>query len=151
MRRSRKSAPNVISAVFDTVVLVRALINRRGPGGRLVFEHAAQYRPIISPPIVAEMFEVIQRPRIVRKFRNVSQEDLETILSLTARAEVVEPEAIPAVSRDPKDDKFLATAVLADADYLVSEDQDLLVLGEHAGVTIVDAATFLGLIVDRTA
>ena len=50
------------------------------------------------------------------------------------------------MSRDPKDDKFLATAVRAGADYLVSEDQDLLVLGEHEGVEIVDAVTFLRLI-----
>ena len=37
----------------------------------------------------------------------------------------------PQVSRDPKDDKFLATAVASEADYVVSEDRDLLDLGAH--------------------
>jgi uncharacterized protein len=50
---------------------------------------------------------------------------------------------IPQVTRDPKDDKFLATAMAGEADYLVSEDRDLLDLGEHQGIKIVDVATFL--------
>ena len=50
---------------------------------------------------------------------------------------------IPQVPRDPKDDKFLATAMAGEADYLVSEDRDLLDLGEHQGIKIVDVATFL--------
>jgi predicted nucleic acid-binding protein len=33
---------------------------------------------------------------------------------------------IPQVTRDPKDDKFLATATAGEAGYLVSEDPDLL-------------------------
>ena len=39
-----------------------------------------------------------------------------------------------------------ALALLAGAAYLVSEDQDLLVLGEYEGVRIVDAVTFLDLL-----
>jgi len=45
-----------------------------------------------------------------------------------------------------KDDIFLVAAAAAHADYLVSEDNDLLVLGEYAGVRIVDAATFLAIL-----
>lgn len=52
----------------------------------------------------------------------------------------------PAVSRDPKDDKRLATAALASADHLVSEDEDILVIGEYQGVTIVEGRTFLRLL-----
>ena len=48
--------------------------------------------------------------------------------------------------RDPKDDKFLATCLAAGADYLVSEDDDLLVLGEHAGTRILDAKAFLAIL-----
>ncbi len=62
---------------------------------------------------------------------------------LLGQAERVELTEIPAVARDPKDDKFLATAAVAGADYLVTEDDDLLVLGEYQGVKIVKAAAFL--------
>jgi len=50
------------------------------------------------------------------------------------------------VARDPNDDKILATASAAGADYLVSEDLDLLVLREYQGTRIVSAATFLGIL-----
>ena len=36
-------------AVFDTVIFVRALINRRGTWGRLVFELGDEYQIILSP------------------------------------------------------------------------------------------------------
>jgi hypothetical protein len=36
--------------VFDTVVLVRGLINPFSWCGRLVFEHATDYVIIVSPP-----------------------------------------------------------------------------------------------------
>lgn len=50
---------------------------------------------------------------------------------------------ISPICRDPEDDKFLATAVLGEADYVVSEDRDLLDLREQQGIKIVDVATFL--------
>ncbi|MGH2534243.1 MAG: putative toxin-antitoxin system toxin component, PIN family [Thermomicrobiales bacterium] len=56
--------------------------------------------------------------------------------------------SFPPISRDPNDDKFLATALAAHADFLVTEDNDLLVLGDYQGVRIVDARTFLSLLAD---
>jgi predicted nucleic acid-binding protein len=38
---------------------------------------------------------------------------------------------------------FVATALAGKADYLVSEDKDLLVLGNTAGVQIVNTQTFI--------
>jgi putative PIN family toxin of toxin-antitoxin system len=48
------------------------------------------------------------------------------------------------VCRDP-DDKVIETALIGMADYIVSEDKDLLVLREHEGVKIVKPADFLHL------
>ncbi len=148
-RRFVPCAPSiqiVHRVVFDTVIFVRSLINRSGLWGRLVFTHGERYRLVISEPIVVEILEVLRRPELTRKYRGVASANLETILGILASAEIVIVDEIPAVSRDPKDDKFLATAALAGADYLVSEDQDLLVLQEYNGVRIVDAATFLNLL-----
>ena len=66
-----------------------------------------------------------------------------TVLNLLASADIVAIPAIQSVSRDVKDDKFLATAHAAKADYLVTEDQDLLVLEEYKGVKIITAERFL--------
>ena len=45
--------------------------------------------------------------------------------------------------RDPKDDAYLAAALAAEAQCLVSYDHDLLVLGKPFGIEIVTPAGFL--------
>jgi len=89
------------------------------------------------------MTEVFSRPSLARKLNGIVGLDREAVIRVIEAATYVEPEHTPAVSRDPKDDKFLAAAMAATADYLVSEDNDLLVLGAYEGIRIVDAATFL--------
>jgi putative PIN family toxin of toxin-antitoxin system len=139
-------------AVVDTVVLVRALINPFGVWGRLIFVHAEQYQLIVSPPVMAEYLEVFTRSKINQKFRRgTSGLDVLGLLDILARAQVVEIDEILPVSRDPKDDKFLATARAAGADYLVSEDEDLLVLGSHEGTAIIRAARFLDILESSSA
>ena len=69
--------------------------------------------------------------------------DIARVIEILGQSEFVDIPNIPNVSRDVKDDKFLATAAIAQADYLVTEDNDLLVLDEYEGAKIIDAATFL--------
>lgn len=133
----------MISAVFDTVVFVRSLINPYSVWGRIVFEWDAQYRLVISQPVVLEILEVLRRPELVRKYRGVATRNAATVLTILAAAEAVEVMPIPAVSRDPKDDKFLATAAAAQVNYLVTEDADLLVLEEYRDTQILTGGAFL--------
>lgn len=58
----------------------------------------------------------------------------------------VEVRDVPAVSRDAKDDKFLATAVAGRAASIVSENRDLLDIEEYEGIPIIAAAAFLALL-----
>ncbi len=63
-------------------------------------------------------------------------------------AEVIEPPALPQpVCRDPDDDEVLALAVAAQADLIISGDNDLLVLQQFNGIPILtpaEAAAMLG-------
>jgi uncharacterized protein len=49
---------------------------------------------------------------------------------------------IPAVTRDPKDDYLLTYALVGQADYLVTGDRDLLVLGQVEATRIVTVREF---------
>ncbi|MFO7272921.1 MAG: putative toxin-antitoxin system toxin component, PIN family [Sphaerobacter thermophilus] len=129
--------------VFDTVVFVRGLINPHGRWGELLFEHADRYVLILSPAIAEEILSVLRRPELTRKFRSLSNIGVADVLTLLAQADVVQPAETLAICHDPNDDKFLAAAVAGNADYLVSEDADLLVLGENQGIPIVTASAFL--------
>ena len=127
--------------VLDTVVFVRSLINPHGRWGKLVFAH--DYRLFVSRPVVAEILEVLSRPELTQKFRTLRDMNIARVIEILGQSEFVDIPNIPNVSRDVKDDKFLATAAIAQADYLVTEDNDLLVLDEYEGTKIIDAATFL--------
>mgnify|MGYP001562564900 CR=1 FL=1 len=132
--------------IFDTVAFVRSLINPRSFWGKIIFEHSLKYRLFVSGQILLEILEVLKRPEITAKFRTIEGRDIKRILEILSQAEVVEISGIPQVSRDIKDDKFLATAKEAKVDYLVSAEQDLLDIKEYEGIKIIDAETFLNIL-----
>jgi putative PIN family toxin of toxin-antitoxin system len=129
--------------VFDTVVFVRGLIRPSGWWGKLLFDCAASYELIVSPQILTEYLDVLRRPEITRKYRQVATRDTRAILDLLTQATVVEPTDVPSVSRDPDDDIFFATAQLGNAAYIVSEDRDQLDVKEYQGIRVVTAEAFL--------
>jgi putative PIN family toxin of toxin-antitoxin system len=119
--------------VFDTVILVRCLLDPYSWSGRLLFERNDAYEWVVSPAIVAEYLEVIKRPRLVNKYNSIEQRDLKAILAQIATATMVHPTHVPAVCRDSGDDKFLAAAKTGNASFIVSEDKDLLALAAYEG------------------
>jgi predicted nucleic acid-binding protein len=50
------------------------------------------------------------------------------------------------ICRDPEDDYLIAQAVMAEVDFLITRDRDLLALGAVASVRIVDPVAFLELL-----
>jgi len=50
---------------------------------------------------------------------------------------------VPPVVRDPEDDIIVATAVAGQADFIVSEDKDLLGLKTVSGIRITNTEAFL--------
>ena len=136
----------MIRAILDTNVFLRALLNPYSRCGRLLDEFAEDYELALSPAIVREVLEVLHRPRLRAKFPQVAQLDIARIISLFEQAQVIEPQDVPSVSRDPQDDRFLACARSAEADYLVTEDKDLLVLETYEGTRICQPAEFIALL-----
>jgi len=129
--------------VLDTVIFVRSLINPHSNCGRIVFAHTDRYRLFVSEMVVQEVIEVLNRPELQRKFRRIPGLDARRVIDLLGEAELVEVGQPSPISRDPSDDKFLATAAAAEAEYLVTEDADLLIIQQFEGTTILNAAAFL--------
>jgi putative PIN family toxin of toxin-antitoxin system len=132
-----------MKGVFDTVILVRGLINPYSLCGRLVFDHSGSYELIVSSAVVAEYLSVVKRPELVRKYHQVETRDLPAILDIIATATVVQPVDTPAICRDPEDDTFLAAARAGSARFIVTEDMDLLDLRSCEGIQIVRAEALL--------
>ncbi|HXG35389.1 MAG TPA: putative toxin-antitoxin system toxin component, PIN family [Dehalococcoidia bacterium] len=130
-------------AVFDTVVFVRALINPHGRWGRLLFRFYDRYTLVLSPEIVMEVLDVLHRSGLRQRFPQIDEVAVERALAIIEKAEVAEPTERLSVCRDPADDKFFECAVAASAEYIVSEDRDILAVGEYRGVKPVTAEDFM--------
>ena len=139
----------MLNVVFDTVVFVRSLINPHSIWGKLIYFYKDYYTLYLSPPVIREILEVIERPKLKQKYRTTQEHGVRQLLQILFHASVVDIDDIPTFSRDIEDDKFLATAKAAKADYLVSEDWDLLDLKEYEDTQIVDAETFLQILEEK--
>ncbi len=71
---------------------------------------------------------------------------LESLLADAAEMVPELPEPFPAVGRDRKDDYLIPHALLGQADYLVTGDNDLVSLGEIETLRIVRPAQFLAVL-----
>lgn len=133
-------------AVLDTVVFVRALINPHGRWGRLLFEFSERYVAVLSPEIVREILDVLHRSSLRERFPQLNGIAVDRALAIIETAEVVEPEVEVKICRDPNDDKFFACAVAGRAGYILSEDKDILDVGEYEGVKTVSASQFIAIL-----
>jgi putative PIN family toxin of toxin-antitoxin system len=135
-------------AVLDTNVLVSGLLRGHSPPSQVVDAWIdGCFTLATSLYQVEEVNHVLSYPRIARRIR-LNDAELEMILAaLLVRAEIVPGRLqLPGVTRDPKDDAIVACAVEGGADYLVSGDQDLLVLDVYEGIQLVTPRQFLELL-----
>jgi len=134
--------PGAVRAVFDTNIFLRALINPHSRCGRLLSDTGDSYTLVLSPEIIREIMEVLQRPVILKSFPSIAAVSPQRMLELFARADVVHSTMTVRVSRDPADDMFVACALAGKCQYLVSEDKDLTSLEEVRGVRILSSEEF---------
>jgi uncharacterized protein len=129
--------------VIDTQLLLRATLNAKSLPARMLFEMRDAYLLAVSPDVRAEVQDVLTRPKIRTKFPQITDEAVAKTLAVLDAGLKFTPEHIAAVVRDPKDDKFIALAVESKASFLVSEDNDLLVLDPYQGLRILNALDFI--------
>ena len=134
-----------IRAVLDTNVLVSGLVAEQGPPRQILDAWLESlFTLVTSLYLVEELVHVLSYPRITERLR-LDEEALTAILAaLLSKAEVTSGQLrLPGVTRDPKDDSVVACAKEGEEDYIVSGDQDLLVLGEYEGIQIITSRQFV--------
>jgi uncharacterized protein len=143
----------VISAVYDTNILVSAFLSRHHPDGvsseLLRFARQGAVHLHLSPEIVAEaLATLIGSTRARRRYAYTTAMASQFCESLFAAATiVVNPPPIPgAVPRDPDDDKIVACAVAAGVQYIVTRDDHLLSIGSYSGIAMTAPEEFIHLI-----
>lgn len=142
-----------VKAVIDTNIWVSSILNPFGFPARLrsSFEEG-DFSVVISAPMLEELTDVLNRPRIRDKFK-IEGEDITRLLSLLEdRAEDVRILENITICRDKDDDIVIETAIKGKAQYLVTRDDDIKFdkkvssfLSKH-GVTVISLSKFLDVI-----
>lgn len=134
----------MMRAVLDTNVLIRSILNPKGPTGRLLNElRAGRFRLLYSEPLLEEIAAVLARPRFRDKYK-VAADDISDVLSLIVQeGEEVLPSGAIEACRDPKDNMVLEAAFFGRADVIVTGDDDLFALDPFEGIQILSPEAFL--------
>jgi putative PIN family toxin of toxin-antitoxin system len=134
----------VIRAITDTSVLIRYLIKPSAAIKELIEERwlGDEVQMVTAMDLIAELEGVLKRDYIQTLIR--TDEGQALLDAITQKADILPPLGpVLAYTRDPKDDKFVACALVGDANYLITEDKDMLVLEVVGDVRIVTPHAFL--------
>lgn len=140
----------MIGAVLDANILVSGILVPAGiPARILLAAFAGVFSCFASEVIVREVLTSLGRDRVRRRYR-VDPAWISQIQQFLESDGILVPitVTVQGVASHPEDDLILATAVSAQADFLVTGDRQLLALGQYDGVQIVtprDFAAILGL------
>jgi hypothetical protein len=142
-----------IKAVLDTSVMVSVAFAKEGLARDLrdlIAEEA--FILVTSKAIMAELYRVLHYPRILARFQP-SDEDIDEFIGLILEKALLTPGrySLHKILDDPTDDMFLACAMEARADYLVSRDPHLRNLKHFHGTKITDLKDFVEQVRKRTS
>jgi putative PIN family toxin of toxin-antitoxin system len=128
-----------MKAVFDTNVLIAAFLTEGICAKLLIRARRRDFDMILCDGILQEFKRVLKK-----KFAAPPHEMSEALLILSAAAQDILGQTGPIVPicRDSDDDLILACARDAVADYVVTGDEDLLVLKDYEGISILNPREF---------
>lgn len=131
--------PKNLKVVIDTNVWISGLVFGGKPETILRLFIDGEIAVIISEEIITELRRIITSkfPLFKPKLGLLEASIRDDAILVPLGVNTIE------VSRDADDNKIIETAVVGKVDYIVSGDDDLLVIKDYKKITIVKPATFL--------
>lgn len=129
--------------VFDASTLVGAALKVDSVPEQALLRAEAHDVFALSTSVIAEIAQVLARPKFERAIPLLRREHIMDILR--GGAVWFEPIVRIADCRDPKDNRYLELALAASAHAIITSDDDLLVLHPWRGVQILRPAAYLAL------
>jgi putative PIN family toxin of toxin-antitoxin system len=123
--------------LYDTNVLVTILSRR---DAILVFKKDVSEKRIVH---ISSLHILSEVEAVLSEKMGLTKQKAKTAARLLERlSKIVNPTVVEKNCRDPFDDYVLAAAKEGGVDYLVTEDNDLLILNNYQNVNIVNISTF---------
>ena len=143
----------MIDSVFDTNIYLQSALSDTGAAfacWQLV--ENGEVRVFVSEAILAEIEDVLTRPKLREKYPVLTDEKVTEVLrAIRAHAVIIEEiQHFHTFERDADDEVFINLALTREAEFLVSRDKDLLDLqknesfkNEFPDLKILNPAEFL--------
>jgi putative PIN family toxin of toxin-antitoxin system len=136
-----KKEKTIGRVVLDTNILVSALLFKGDLAKIVDLWKKGKIIPVLSRETFAEFEAVLEYPKF-----SLTRQEIKVIIEeeLLPYFEVIEiTEDVEGICRDTADDKFIACAVSASADFIVTGDKDLLDMGKYKAIKIISASVLL--------
>ena len=135
-----------IKVVIDTNIFVSAFLGSKN--AKLILKEIIndEFLLVMSTEQLAEIKEVLHRPKFSKYISVGEVEELIALLSM----KVIVPAIYEKITdcRDPKDNMILEEAVYGNAQYIITGDDDLLVLNPYKWIKIINLRDFITEIYD---
>jgi len=129
-----------MKVVVDTNVVISGVFFGGMPSRVLEAWRDGEFDLVVSPEVLEEYRRVGEE--LTARFPGVSLAPFLALLVMNA--EIIEPPDLPEqVSRDSDDDKFIACALAANCQTIISGDKDLLEVTGYQGLKVVAPREFL--------
>ncbi len=130
----------MIRAVVDTNVFISGIFWSGTPLKVLEAWIDGRFKLIVSNEILVEYERVFEE--LNKKAKNPNSNRILELVKLNAEM-VIPVTFVKPICRDKDDDKFLTAAIGGSAQYIVTGDDDLLVLNGHQHLKILKPKSFL--------
>jgi putative PIN family toxin of toxin-antitoxin system len=127
--------------VIDTNILVSRLLLRKSIPAQVVDKVLDSSKIVFSDSSFNELKEVLTRSKF-DKYVSIENR-LKFINILKTLAIIIEVKQNISYCRDPKDDKILEAAVNGHAQYIITGDEDLLILKSFKNTQIISPKKYL--------
>ncbi len=117
--------------VYDCMIFLQGASNATGAAGECLRRAIlGDVELCLSLAVLSEIQDVLARPKTLKKFPSLTPDVVKLFMRSIGRFAVTipDPPKVLSLPRDPKDEKYLNLAIAANAEYLVSRDNDLLSL-----------------------
>lgn len=129
-----------MKAVVDTNVFISGLFFSGTPRRLYLAWTQGEFTGVMTPEILAE-YRRVAVAFLSRGYDTQIEEALDLVVQHSI---FIEAAPLPsALCRDPNDDMFVACALAADADCVISGDKDLLALRDRVPFAILKPAEFM--------
>ena len=142
--------PAVLTAVIDSTVLVSAFLTEGGVSAELLrYAREGVFLVFLSDDILTETQHTLAYSRLRERYTYTDEDVADFLNRLRIAANLVDELPHLTVVRDPNDDMVIATAVRAQAVYIVTRDHDLLSLQQYEDITVISPEVFIAIVRER--